>query len=105
MEADNGIDIKWWIDASFTVHPDMKSHMGGTMSFGKGSVYSRLWKQCINTNSLTEAEIVEVDDGMPLVIWTCNFMTAQRYKIKDNVVYQDNQSAILLQKNGRALSG
>ena len=42
---------------------------------------------------------------MPLVIWTCNFMTAQGYKINDNVVYQDNQSAILLEKNGRASSG
>jgi hypothetical protein len=40
LEADDGIDIKWWIDASFTVHPDMKSHTGGTFSLGKGSVYS-----------------------------------------------------------------
>jgi hypothetical protein len=32
LEADDGIDIKWWIDASFAVHPDMKSHTGGTLS-------------------------------------------------------------------------
>ena len=75
------------------------------MSSGKDSVYSMSWKQCINTKSSTEAEIIGVDDGMPLVIWTCNFMTAQGYQIHDNVIYQDNQSAILLEKNGRALSG
>jgi hypothetical protein len=38
LEIDDGIAIKWWIDASFAVHPDMQSHTGGTMSLGKGSV-------------------------------------------------------------------
>ena len=62
-------------------------------------------KQHINTKSSTEAKIVGVDDGMLLVIWTHNFMTAHGYKINDNVVYQDSQSAILLKKNGRSSSG
>jgi hypothetical protein len=105
LEASDGIDIKWWIDASFAVHPDMKSHTGGTMSLGKGSVYSTSRKQRINTKSSTEAELVGVDDGMPLVIWTRNFISAQGYQINDNVVYQDNQSTMLLAKNGRASSG
>jgi hypothetical protein len=105
LEADEGIDVKWWIDASFAVHPDMRSHTGGTLSLGKGSVYSMSRKQRINTKSSTEAELVGVDDGMPLVIWTRNFITAQGYKIRDNVVYQDNQSTMLLAKNGRASSG
>ena len=63
------------------------------------------WKQCINTKSSTEAEIVGVNDGMPLVIWMRNFVTTQGYQINDNVVYQDNQSIILLEKNGKASSG
>jgi hypothetical protein len=105
LEADEGIDVKWWIDASFAVHPDMRSHTGGTLSLGKGSVYSMSRKQRINTKSSTEAELVGVDDAMPLVVWTRNFITAQGYKIRDNVVYQDNQSTMLLAKNGRASSG
>ena len=32
-------------------------------------------------------------------------MIEQGYNVKDNVVYQDNQSEILLERNGRALSG
>jgi hypothetical protein len=41
LEMDDGIAIKWWwIDGSFAVHPDMRSHTGGTMSLGKGSIYS-----------------------------------------------------------------
>jgi hypothetical protein len=42
---------------------------------------------------------------MPLVVWTHNFLMAQSYTVTDNVVYQDNQSAMLLEKNGRASSG
>jgi hypothetical protein len=83
----------------------MRSHTGGTLSLGKGSVYSVSWKQRINTKSSTEAELVGVDDGMPLVVWTRNFLTAQGYNVRDNVVYQDNQSTMLLAKNGRASSG
>jgi hypothetical protein len=105
LEVDDGIDIKWWIDASFAVHPDMRSHTGGTSSLSKSSVYSTSRKQQIITKSSTEAELVGVDDGMPLVLWTHNFLMAQGYKVTDNVVYQDNQSAMLLEKNGRALSG
>ena len=78
-----------------------------TLSLGKaGSVYSMLRKWWINTKSSTEAELVGMDDGMLLVIWTQNFIMAQGYKINDNVVYQDtNQSTMLLEKNGRASSG
>jgi hypothetical protein len=105
LKADDGINIKWWINTWFTVHPDMRSHTGGTLPLGKGSVYSMSRRQWINTKSSTEAELVGVDDGMPLVVWTCNFIMAQGYKVTDNVVYQDNQSTMLLEKNGRASSG
>ena len=30
---------------------------------------------------------------------------AGRYKVQDSIIYQDNQSAILLEKNGKASSG
>jgi hypothetical protein len=75
------------------------------MSLGKGSIYSMSQKQCLNTKSSTETELVGVDDGIPLVIWTCNFLEAQGFEILDNVVSQDNQSTILLAKNGKASSG
>jgi hypothetical protein len=101
----DSITVKWWIDTSFAVHPDMKSHTGGTVSLGKESLYSLSHKQCINTKSSTEAELVGVDDSMPLVIWTRNFLEAQGFKVQDNVIFQDNQSAILLEKNGKTSSG
>ena len=45
-----------------------------------------------------------VDDVMPLVMWTCYFLQVQGYNVVENKVFQDNQSAMLLEKNGRKSS-
>jgi hypothetical protein len=42
---------------------------------------------------------------MPQVIWTRNFLEGQGYWVEDNVVLQDNKSAILLENNGKRSSG
>jgi hypothetical protein len=104
LEGDNTSIIKWWVDASFAVHPDMKSHTGGDMSLGKGAVYGTSTRQKLNTKSSTEAELVGVNDGMPQILLTGYFLEAQGYGVKDSIVNQNNQSAILLEKNGCALS-
>jgi hypothetical protein len=105
LEADNLHVIKWWINGSFATHPDMKSHTGGTMSMGKGSVYSTSTRQKLNTKSSTEAELVAVDDCMPQVLWTRHFLKAQGYEVRESIIYQDNESAELLEKNGKRSSG
>ena len=104
LEADSLRVVKWWADALYAVHPDMKSHTGGAMSLGKGAVYGTSKKLKLNTKSSTEADLVGVDDIMPQVLWTKYFMEAQGYKIEDNVVYQDNMSAMQMEKNGRGSS-
>jgi len=60
--------------------------------------------QKINTKSSTESELVGVSDALPQIIWTSYFLEAQGYDIKDLVVFQDNQSTILLEQNGKASS-
>ena len=62
-------------------------------------------KQKVNTCSSTEAELVATDDVAAQVMWTKNFLEAQGINISNNIVYQDNQSVILLEKNGRASAG
>eukprot|EP00978_Attheya_sp_CCMP212_P044901 scaffold326348_cov39-Attheya_sp.AAC.1 len=64
LSAGNIRCIKWYVDASFAVHPDYKSHTGATMSFedGEGAVQSVSRKQRLNTKSSTESELVGVDD-------------------------------------------
>jgi hypothetical protein len=105
LEANDDGIIRWWIDASFAVHRDMKSHTGLTMTLGKGCPISSSTRQKINTKSSTEAELVGVDDGMGLITWTRNFLQEQQFTVNKNIVYQDNQSAILLERNGRNSSG
>jgi len=92
--------LKWWIDASHAVHKDCKSHTGMGMTFGKGMPLTASKKQKLNGKSSTESELIAVDDVLPQVLWTHYFLEAQGYKIKKNVVFQDNKSAILLEMNG-----
>ena len=58
------------MDASFAVHKDMKSHTGAVMTLGQGAVIGMSTKQKLNTKSSTEAEMVWVDDALPLNIWS-----------------------------------
>ena len=105
IDAHELLNPKWWADAAFAVHPDMKSHTGGIMMFGKGSVQSISRKQKLNTKSLTEAEVVGADDCLGDLLWTRNFLHEQGYKSEQTILYQDNTSAILLEKNGRDSAG
>jgi len=107
ITANNLAVIKWYVDASFAVHPDYKSHTGATMIFdgGVGSVMNLSRKQKLNTRSSTEAELVGVDDASVLILWTKLFLEALGYTIMKNVIYQDNKSAILLETNGRQSAG
>ena len=42
---------------------------------------------------------------MPDVLWTRLFLDSQGYGVNKNVIYQDNETAILLEKNGKLSSG
>ena len=124
----------WYVDASFAVHQNMRSHTGGVLTFGHGAVISISTKQKINTKSSTEAELVGVDDILPFNIWCHYFLQWQglhsqghdneairkltQYDVKpnddgtfhttyighNNVLYQDNTSSIKLENNGKMSS-
>ena len=101
LSADDLNIVKWFVDASFAVHPDFKSHTGAVMTMGEGAIQTVCSKQKLNTRSSTEAELVGGDDSITKILWTHLFIKAQGYKIKKNILYQDNKSTILLIKNGR----
>ena len=105
LSADNLHIIKWYVDAAFAVHPDFKSHTGAVMTYGTGAPITMSRKQKLNTRSSTESELVGPDDVSTLILWTKLFMEAQGYKIEKNILYQDNKSTILLERNGKRSSG
>ena len=104
LSANGSGILKWWVDGSFAVHPNMRGHTGGGLTMGRGFPIVTSTKQKLNTRRSTESELVAVDDCMPAILWTWYFMEAQGYGVRENIVYQDNKSAILLEKNGKASS-
>ena len=88
------------------MHPDFWSHTGAVMKMGKdGAILAMSAKQKLNTRSSCEAELVGADDAATKILWTKLFMEAQGYDVKENIIYQDNKSTILLLENGKRSSG
>ena len=83
------------------MNPDMKSKTCGAMSLGLGVLHTKGNKQKLNVKIFTEAELAASSDYIPYNIWLLMFMSIQGYVIKNNILYQDYQSTILMLKNGR----
>ena len=106
--------LTWSVNASFAVHKDMRSHTGAALTMGKGALLSLSLKQKINTKSLTEAELVGVDDAVNFIVWSKLFFDWQMKEYGDgmkskrigktNILSQDNTSAIQLERYGKRLS-
>ena len=94
MGADSLSQLCTSFDAAYGVNPDLNIHTGGCISFGYGMIHFRYRKQKLNTKSSTEARLVDVIDYLPYKIWIFLFMGAQGYNIKQNILFQDNHSAI-----------
>jgi hypothetical protein len=105
LGADDMTSLRSWVDAAFAVHPDMKSHTGGVISFGRGGLACKSGKQKLVTKSSTEAETVGASDYLPNTLWTHMFLEAQGYRIQGSYFEQDNESAIKLETNGRISAG
>ena len=90
------------------VHPDFRSHTGAIIQYngGKGAVISMSAKQKLNTASSTTDELVAVGQALPFILWKLLFIREQSYDVNtNNIVYQDNQTTIRLEKNGKQSSG
>ena len=84
-------DVKWWVDSSYAMHLDFKSHTGIALSMGKGTPVCVSTKQKLNTVSSTEAELVGASDAMPHMLWTKYFLSEQGYGATVPITYQDNK--------------
>ena len=105
IKADSLRMIRWWVDASYGVHWDCKGHTGARMSMGKGALVNIARKHKLNTGSSTDSELVSIADVLGMMMWCKYFMEAQSYAIANNILYQDNNSTILMAKNGRMSAG
>jgi len=53
----------------------------------------------LNTKSLTESELVGVNDMMPIILWIRNFLLEQGERIVEDLLL-DNKSSSPWEKNG-----
>ena len=79
--------LKWYIDAAFAVHPDMKSHNGLVFALRKGAIISGSTKQKLNSRSSTEAELNVADEKLSKVILVKKFLEYQGFEIKLNTIF------------------
>ena len=70
-----------WVDVSFSVYPNMRSHTGGAMYMEHGMIHCCSSNQELNTIMTTESELVGTSKYMPFNIWIIIFYEAQGYKI------------------------
>jgi hypothetical protein len=105
LEADDSNTLTWYVDVAFAVHADMKSHTGAVFTMGKGAIISSSTKQKVMTRSSTELELVGVDDKISKILWMKRFLEWQNFKVKTNIVYQDNTSTMRLEEKGKESSG
>ena len=73
--------------------------------FRIGAEASKSRKHMINSRRYTELEIIGVDDHIYGVFWMLRFLGGQDLKVNNNIVYQDNQSAILMERNNKYSCG
>jgi hypothetical protein len=105
LRGDSASILKWWVDGSHTTHSNFRGHTGGCLSLGKGMLITGSSKQKLNTQSSTVTELVAADDFIRMILYTNYFLEAQGCGAKETILYQDNQSAILPEKNGRKSDG
>ena len=99
MSSEGSGILKCFIDGSFAVNPNMLGHNGGGILIRRGFPIVSLTKQKLNTQSFKETEVMVVDDCMPDVLWNSYCLDAHGYDAFENIVFQDNESDVLLEKN------
>ena len=72
---------------------------------GTGAIQGKASKQKLNTKNSTESELVGASDYIPWTVWTKRFLEEQGYILKRNIFYQDNESAMRMESNGRKSAG
>ena len=92
--------VPCYMDASYGVHMDGKSHSGGVILFGGGPVYVNSRKQKIVTRSSWEAEIVAASDGGTQVLWTVQLLRELGFTAMKALLHQDNKGAIQSMEKG-----
>jgi hypothetical protein len=90
----SNITMSLYADASFAIHELSRSHSGGCLSLGSGSIAWKSKKQTLTTTSTAESELVALSEMSALLFHMEKFLTSQGCSIAEKVMYQDNMTTI-----------
>jgi hypothetical protein len=98
--SDPGV-LRLFVDASYGVHRDAKSHTGSCVAIGDfGAVHYRSAKQFIVSKS--SMELAGLSDSANEGLHMRNFLLRQGYRMPPVTVYQDNMSCMAIIARGRS---
>jgi hypothetical protein len=106
-DPDKAITVITYVDASYGVHSDGRSHTGMGITLGGGFILAKSVKQNTVTKSSTEAELMGVSNYAGEGINLGSFIHNQLYGGNDSdatipvIILQDNMSTIAMLRNGR----
>jgi hypothetical protein len=105
-DAEGNFHLSAYVDASFGVHADGKSHTGMFITIGRGIILAKSVKQKIVAKSSCEAELIGLSDISSLLAWQQEWMTimGDADHAYPGFLYEDNMSAMRLAENGRSTS-
>lgn len=103
-EIMGSIVMDTFIDVSYAVHADFKSHTGEVVRVNNGPIHVSSTKQKINSKSTAEAELIGLSDQSGTTLMYRDFAAHQGYKLGAIKIYQDNKSTIALINKGHSTS-
>ena len=59
LKTDSLQVVKWYVDTSFAVNPDFRSHTGAVMTLGEGSIIAMLKKQKLKPGAALKLSLWE----------------------------------------------
>jgi hypothetical protein len=104
LEPESELILKTFVDASYGVHHDRKSHSGMAITLGKGVIAVKSTKQKIMSKSSTEAELIAASDMAGYALHLYAFLKELCFSECRLTLYQDNMSTISMLKNGKLSS-
>ncbi len=88
--------LEQYVDASFGIHHDGKSHTGSCIFWGSTCISASSCKQKMVGRDSTEAELIGVSDKVSDAHWCTEFLVGLNIAMRPPIIYQDSQSCLEL---------
>jgi hypothetical protein len=90
-----------YADASHNIHDDGRGQGGIAITLGSAPIFCRSFKIKSVTRSSSESELVALEDATTYVTWLHCLLHSMHINVtQPTIVYQDNQSTILIAQSG-----